>query len=65
MQKAMQVLKFMMITVSERMTDLIKCEGHGCPIKDHCYRFTSMAEVKREDLRYDPETGCDYFMEGR
>ena len=55
----------MMITVSERMTDLIKCEGHGCPIKDHCYRFTSMAEVKREDLRYDPGTGCDYFMEGK
>lgn len=47
------------------MTDLSKCEGRGCPIKEHCRRFTPHWSGDREDLRYDSETGCEYFMEGK
>lgn len=47
------------------MNDLSKCEGHGCPIKEHCRRFTSLASDVQSwsDFRYDSETGCEYFME--
>lgn len=23
------------------MTDISKCTGENCPVKEHCYRFTS------------------------
>lgn len=49
------------------MTELITCEGHGCPIKEHCQRFTSLpSDVQSwSEFRYDSETGCEYFMEAK
>lgn len=49
------------------MSDLAKCKGHRCPIKEHCKRFNSIASDVQSwgDFRYDSETGCEYFMEAK
>jgi hypothetical protein len=26
------------------MADLTKCNGDNCPVKEHCYRFTALAD---------------------
>lgn len=25
------------------MSDITKCKGEGCPVAEHCYRFTAMS----------------------
>ena len=48
------------------MTDISKCTGEGCVLKDHCYRFTAPAgEFMQSYLGTPPinkETGkCELF----
>lgn len=26
------------------MSDITKCKGDSCPVKEHCYRFTAQAD---------------------
>jgi hypothetical protein len=30
------------------MTDITKCDGEGCPVKEHCYRFTAICNENRQ-----------------
>jgi hypothetical protein len=30
------------------MSDITKCKGNGCPIKNHCHRFTSKEHSHRQ-----------------
>lgn len=46
------------------MTDISKCRGEGCPIKESCYRFTapngywqSYSDFKYEDGK------CEFYWE--
>jgi hypothetical protein len=47
------------------MADITMCPGHGCPMKQRCYRFT--APVTEHWQAYFAETprtsdlGCTYF----
>ncbi|HSH03658.1 MAG TPA: DUF2934 domain-containing protein [Anaerolineae bacterium] len=46
------------------MSDITRCYGHDCPLRDDCYRYT-MPRPGRDALArvpYDEETGsCQYF----
>jgi len=46
------------------MSDISKCMGHGCPIREHCKRFTAPASEYKSysEFRYS-EDGCEYFIE--
>jgi len=48
-------------------SDIAKCNGDACPIKLHCYRFTSVSGERQyfAEFTYDLKTGCKYFMEAR
>lgn len=50
------------------MPDITKCEGHDCPLKEKCYRYTSKDNHRQsyfvEDPRQDPINHpkmCAYF----
>jgi len=30
------------------MTDITKCDGEECPVKEHCYRFTAICNEHRQ-----------------
>lgn len=30
------------------MTDITKCDGDECPVKEHCYRFTAQSNENRQ-----------------
>ena len=29
-------------------SDITKCDGEGCPVKEHCYRFTAASNEHRQ-----------------
>lgn len=35
------------------MTDITKCTGMGCPIRDTCYRYTAQVSSKRQAWHYE------------
>jgi len=46
------------------MADIAKCNGHNCPLKEKCYRYTAPAAELWQtygDFKYDD--GCDYFWD--
>lgn len=46
------------------MPDMTMCDGHGCPLKDKCYRYTAFASSYQSWFLQAPinEDGtCDYF----
>lgn len=47
------------------MADITMCEGHGCPNKDTCYRFTAEVNQYRQayftHIPYVPGMGCEMF----
>ena len=45
------------------MADIAKCNGHNCPLKEKCYRYTVPASDWQTygDFKYDD--GCDYFWD--
>ena len=45
------------------MTDITKCKGDGCPIKDNCYRYiASSSEMQSYFLEIPYKDGdCDMF----
>lgn len=36
------------------MADITKCKGEGCPIKEHCYRFTAISSDDRQSYFVEP-----------
>ena len=47
--------------------DMAKCPGDGCPIRQHCLRYTMPAGDRQNwhPFIYDKTTGCDAFKETR
>lgn len=47
------------------MSDISKCEGKGCPLKDTCFRYTVQADPEYQSYikePYDPQTdACDFY----
>ena len=46
------------------MTDITKCEGTGCPIKENCYRYTSKPNEYRQSYFVEvpyKDDECDHF----
>lgn len=45
------------------MSDITKCKGEGCPIKDHCKRYTAKESVSQSYFMKSPiEDGkCDMY----
>jgi len=45
------------------MTDIAKCTGEGCPLKETCYRFTAPAEMYQSFFVNVPiKNGqCEYY----
>jgi hypothetical protein len=44
------------------MTDITKCTGEGCPLKETCYRFTAPAEMYQSYFMAPPVKNgkCEY-----
>jgi hypothetical protein len=44
------------------MTDITKCTGEGCPLKETCYRFTAPAEMYQSYFMTPPVLNgkCEY-----
>jgi len=51
------------------MSEICKCEGENCPLKEKCYRFTSAPDLYQDYLikaPYNIETQkCDLFLQLR
>jgi hypothetical protein len=48
------------------MTDICKCTGEGCHIKEQCYRYTAKADELRQSYMYpvgDGDKDCEYFWD--
>jgi len=45
------------------MTDITKCTGKGCPLKETCYRFTAHEEIYQSFFVGVPiKNGqCEYY----
>ena len=45
------------------MTDITKCTGEGCPLKETCYRFTAPAEMYQSFFMDSPikDGKCEYY----
>lgn len=50
------------------MADITKCTGHNCPVKEKCYRFTSIASehwqswfAKSPLESVDGKLTCEHF----
>jgi hypothetical protein len=48
------------------MPDITLCEGHECPLKESCYRFTAIASPMRQayfiSVPYDKDKNeCEYY----
>ena len=45
------------------MTDIAKCHGDGCDIKEHCYRYTAPAsEFQSYITPTEKGLNCKFFM---
>lgn len=49
------------------MPDISKCNGTLCPIKNTCYRFTSIPSMRQTygGFTHDSVKGCDYYWEDK
>jgi len=47
------------------MSDITKCNGDDCPLKESCYRYTSLDGERQSYLSDIPYKGsdCEYFMD--
>ena len=48
------------------MSDITKCPGIGCPVKDDCYRFNAESGYRQSWFAIPPFESifeCDYFWE--
>lgn len=45
------------------MTDITKCAGDGCPLKETCHRFTAPAEMYQSFFMTPPVKNgkCEYY----
>lgn len=45
------------------MTDISKCNGAGCELKEKCYRFTALDNEYRQSYMTPDKRGleCEYF----
>jgi hypothetical protein len=45
------------------MTDITKCTGEGCPLKETCHRFTAPAEMYQSYFMTPPVLNgkCEYY----
>jgi hypothetical protein len=46
------------------MTDICKCKGTDCPLKENCYRFTAKSDDVYQSYFVDPpikDGKCDMF----
>ena len=43
------------------MSDITKCSGEGCPIKEKCYRFTAKSDVYQSIFLEVPGKWEDYL----
>jgi hypothetical protein len=46
------------------MSDITKCKGDGCPMKDTCYRFTAPADEYQSYFETPPikeDGNCDMY----
>lgn len=51
-----------------QVNQIIKCEGHNCPLKEHCLRFASKGDMYGHsyfvDIPYNQETkSCDQILD--
>jgi hypothetical protein len=52
------------------MSDISKCDGHDCPVKEHCFRFTAPSNEYQQSygsFQYDHVKGTceDYYKDTR
>jgi hypothetical protein len=50
------------------MTDISKCEGHNCTLKELCYRYTSIADddwQSYSNFQQDENLHCEFFIEDK
>lgn len=51
------------------MSDITKCEGKDCPVKDNCWRFLAPAnkywQAYFKETPKTTEKGCEYLYERR
>jgi hypothetical protein len=47
------------------MTDITKCTGEGCPLKDTCYRFTATTGMYQSFFFESPikDGKCEYHWD--
>jgi len=47
------------------MTDITKCWGHGCDLKESCYRFTASEDMCQSYFMNSPikDGKCEYQWE--
>ena len=49
------------------MTDIAKCSGEGCPIKEKCYRFTASEDTFQSWIEKPPynheKNNCEIYWE--
>jgi hypothetical protein len=46
------------------MTDICKCKGTDCPLKENCYRFTAKSDDVYQSYFVDPpikDSKCDMY----
>ena len=46
------------------MSDITKCKGTDCPVKEHCYRYTAKANEFRQSYFVEPpikDGKCEMF----
>jgi len=46
------------------MPDICKCKGDGCPIRDNCFRFTSLPSIRQSyfvEIPWDGEKCIDFY----
>ena len=51
------------LNTKETMTDITKCWGHGCALKETCYRFTASEGMYQSYFMNSPiKNGkCEYY----
>ena len=51
------------LNTKEKMTDITKCWGHGCALKESCYRFTAPEGMYQSYFMNPPiKNGkCEYY----
>lgn len=47
------------------MTDISKCNGFECPIRDKCYRYTGPSGIWQSYNNYVYDNGCDDFIDNK